>query len=296
MATVTFNDQVFIQEALQHLVSQLAPVKIFTRDLSAQAANKGNALLVPLVSNVTATTFNQSYTNTGGTLAAVTVTLNQHRIATVSLTDAQMMNSSPAQFDNFAFQIAKGLSKLVLQDIWSCITTANGFACVTTLASASWAKATAQKMRYTLNANDVDPMGRSLVLNAVSSDALIGDSNISQVYQYGGTEAIRDGKITRLLGFDVHESNIIPTNSISLNAFACHADAVCVAMRSLASVVPDGAYEAILPASDPDSGINFTWRRVYDPLTGTHYFNAECLFGYTVALTRNLCLAVTPTT
>ena len=93
----------------------------------------------------------------------------------------------------------------------------------------------------------------------------------------------------------MYESNIIPANGISLSAFACHKDAMAVAMRSLIDVVPGGAYDDIRVASDPDSGISFTWRRVYDPLTGKHYLNAEALFGYATALTRNLVLATTAT-
>ena len=111
MATVNFNDSIFAQEALQSFVAMLTPLNAFSKDFSGASAQKGNAIYVPRVDSVVATTFNQSYTGTGGTINTITVNLDQHRITTVDLTDVQQLNSSAATVANMARQQGKALGK-----------------------------------------------------------------------------------------------------------------------------------------------------------------------------------------
>ena len=294
MATVNFNDSIFAQEALQAFVAELAPINAFARDFSGETARKGNAVYVPRVDSITATTFNQLYNVGGGTINTITVSLDKHRISHMDLTDVQQLNSSAATIDNMARQAGKGLAKLVLQDIWSVILTTNFGAAVVTTAAANYSKTQVRAFRKALAQSNVDMSMLSLILDTETYDSLLGDTNIVQAFQYGGSEAIRDGRVPRLMGFDVYESNVIPINGISLTGFACHPDAIAVAMRGFQDVVPSGAYEAFESVTDDESGITMTYRRHYDPNVGKMYGNFECLFGYSAALTPGLKLATVP--
>lgn len=294
MATINFNDAIYAQEVLNAFVAALTPIKAFSRDFSGATAAKGNAVYVPRIDAVTATTFNQSYTGTGGTINTITVTLDKHRIQTIDLTDVQQLNSSAARIENFAAQQGKALAKIVLQDIWSVITTTNFTAATVTTAAANWSKTQARAMRKALAADNVSMENISLILSVDAYDALLGDSTINQAYAYGSAAAIQEGKIPRLMGMSVYESNVIPLNSISLNSFACHPDSIAVAMRNINAVVPDGVYQGLEVLTDPASGISMGYRRYYDGGTGKTHASVECLFGYAVGLTPGLKLATVP--
>ena len=78
MAT-TYNDKIYGQKVLQQLNSLLLPIRAFTTDISDELKGPGDAVVVPLYGNTTTTTFTQSTTvmeQTGGTLSAITVTLD----------------------------------------------------------------------------------------------------------------------------------------------------------------------------------------------------------------------------
>jgi hypothetical protein len=292
--TLNFNDSIYAQDVLNAFVATLAPLRAFSRDLSGATAAVGNAVYVPRIDAVTATTFNQSYTGTGGTVNTITVSLDKHRIQTIDLTDVQQLNSSAAKIENFARQQGQALAKIVLQDIWSVITTTNFGAAVVTTAASNWSKTQVRALRKQLSQSNVDLSQVSLVLDTETHDALLGDASISPASAYGGAEAIREGRIPRLMGFNVYESNVIPLNSISLTAFACHPDAIAVAMRNINTVVPDGVYQGLETLTDPASGISMGYRRYYDGGTGKVYASVECLFGYAAGLTPGLKIATVP--
>lgn len=294
MSTINFNDTIYVQEALQAFVASLTPLNVFSHDYSSYATAKGSAIIVPRVEVLTATTFNQDYTGTGGTINSITVNLNNHRIQTVDLTEDQMQNSSAATFQNFAAQQGIALAKIVLTDVWSTVTTTNFGTAVVTTSSANYTKTQIRAARLALRKRNVKTDMCGLVINEDAFDGILGDANVVQAMQYGGPEAIREGKIPRLLGMNLFPSNVIPSNSISLNGFIAHPDSIAVAMRRYGEAVPDGAYEAFEQVTDGDTGISMTYRRLFNKLTGKWHLSFETLFGYAVGLSLGLGVFTTP--
>jgi hypothetical protein len=293
MATIALNDKIFTQTALQAFVAKLAPLNAFTRDFSGETARKGDAVIVPLISGITATTFNNSYEVGGGTINFATITVDKHRIASVDLTDVQVANSSAAVIDNLAIQAGEALAKIVLQDIFSTITTTNFGAAVLTTASANYSITQVGALRKTLAARDVPTDRLSLIADADIYNALLTSNGVAQALNYGGAEAVRDGMIPRLLGLSVYESNVIPANGLTkLAAFAVHPDSIALAMRYLAPQAP-GEYLAAEQVV-ASNGISMGYRRHYNTATGKHFANFECLFGFTPALTLGLAIATVP--
>jgi len=287
MATINFNDAIYAQTALEAFVTALTPLRAFARDFSGEAAQVGNAIYVPRVEAMTGTTFDQTYTGSGGTVNTISVNLNRHRIVPFDLTDIQALNSSAARAGLYAAQQGRALAKIVTQDIWSLITLANFGVSLATTAAANWGRVAARAVRLAMINRDVPTERVSLITNPVIYDALLGDTNIQQAFQYGGSEAIREARIPRLVGMDVFESNLIPLNGESLAGFAVHPDAIAVAMRYVAPQEP-GAYASAMAVTDPDSGLSFGYRRHFDPNTGKHHINMECLFGMAVGLSTGL--------
>jgi len=128
----------------------------------------------------------------------------------------------------------------------------------------------------------------SLIASSELFASLLGDSNISQAFQYGGNEAIREGRIPRLLGMDVYETNALALGgTLSLIGFLAHPDAIAVAIRQLLPQ-DNSQYLAVDTVVDDETGLGFTYRRHFNPGKGRHYASFECLFGFTQALTLGL--------
>jgi hypothetical protein len=295
MATINFNDKIFIQEALQAFTAELTPFNAFSRSYSGATAQKGQDIAIPRVDALTTTTFNYAnnsgfpYETEAGTINTITVSLDQHQIVGVDLTDIQVANSSAAEITNFARQQGKALAKKVLLNVWGLLTTVNFGVALTALSIGSLGRLAVSGARTTFAKRDV-PMGNeSLIVNMDMYQNLLDDANISQAFQYGGSEAIREGRIPRLLGMDVYASNVFPLNSISLVGAIVHPDSLAIAVRTLQPQASE-AYLAVETAVDDETGLSFTYRRHFNPGKGKHFASFECLFGFTQALTLGMGL------
>jgi hypothetical protein len=293
MATIALNDKIFTQVALQAFVAKLAPLNAFTRDFSGDARRKGDAVIVPLISGITATTFNSSYEEGGGAITFATVNIDKHRIASIDLTDVQVSNSSAAVMDNLAIQAGESLARIVLQDIWSAITVANFGAAILTTAGANYTIAQMGALRKALAQRNVPTDRLSLIADSDIYTGLLTSNGVAQALNYGGAEAVRDGMIPRLLGMEIYESNIIPANALTkLGGFVAHPDSIALAMRYLE---PQAAGEYLAAEQvTASNGITMGYRRHYNTATGKHFANFECLFGFAPALTLGLAIVTVP--
>ncbi len=297
MATISFNDTIFAQEALKAFTAKLAPLRAFSRSLDNLTANKGDAIVVPFISALTATTFNSTtanYQTGGGAVTHNTVSLNQHNIVTFDITDLQSANSSGARFDEIAMNAGRALGQKVLENIWKLITTTNFGAASITTAEANYGLEELIELRRVLAARDVDvdPGVCSFIHNTTVGAALLGSTNVLQAYSIGDNQAARNGTLGQLVGFPTYETNILPTASTSLVAFAAHPDAISVAMRYL---VPQAAAEYLaVERVANEAGIVMGYRRSFDQAKGVMYGAFECLYGTATGLTLGLAFGTKP--
>jgi hypothetical protein len=293
MASIALNDKIFTQIALQAFVAKLSPLNAFTRDFSSDTRRKGDAVLVPLISGITATTFNQSYETGGGAITFATVSINNHRISSIDLTDVQVANSSAAMMDNLAIQAGESLARIVLTDIWSAITVANFGAVALTTAGANYTIAQMGALRKVLAQRNVPTDRLSFIADSEVYTGLLTSNGVAQALNYGGAEAVRDGQIPRLLGMSIYESNILPANAMTkLGGFVAHPDSIAIAMRYLEP--QDTSMYLAAEQVVASNGITMGYRRHFNPATGKHFANFECLFGFTPALTLGLAIVTIP--
>ena len=297
MATISFNDTIFAEEALKAFTAKLAPLRAFSRSLDNQTARKGDAIVVPFISALTATTFNAStanYQTSGGAVTHNTVNLNQHNIVTFDITDLQNANSSGARFDEIAAQAGRALGQKVLENVWKLITTTNFGAASVTTSESNYGLAQLIALRAVLAGRnvDVDPGVCSFIHNTVVGAALLGNTNVLQAYAIGDNNAARQGTLGQLVGFPTYETNILPTAATSLVSFATHPDAINVAMRYLEPLAAS-EYLAVERVADP-SGIVMGYRRSFNAATGVMYGAFECLFGTATGLTLGLVHGTKP--
>jgi hypothetical protein len=298
MSTIAFNDTIFAQEALKAFTATLTPLRAFSRSLDDVAKNVGDAIIVPFISAATATTFNvtsANYQTGGGEVTHNTVNLTSHKICTFDISDLQAANSSGARFDQLAQQAGRALGSLVLTDIWKLITVANFGAATLTTSEASYTLAQIIALRTALAGRNVDvsPGMCAMLYNTVIGGTLLGSTNVLQAYAIGDNTPVRQGTLGRLVGFDTYETNIMPTAAAtSLVAFACHPDAISIAMRYL-EPLDASMYLGVERVAD-DSGIVMGYRRSYDAATGKMYGAFECLYGTATGLTLGLVHCTKP--
>lgn len=298
MATV-FNDTIFAQSAFQQLTSLLTPLNAFSTDISSEVTGQGSAVVVPLYGNATTTTFSQSTTvmeQTGGTISAVTVTLDKRKITPLDITHQQLAESSNAgRWDRWAVQLGKSAAKAVLADVWSLVLTTNFGEAILTTASANYTSKQLVDAQVALIKAGVTG-DKSFIGNMSVYAALLKDTNITLALNRGDQEAIKNGNLGYLYGLNIYGSDVLPTNSISLIGFACGADGIAFAMRNLGDYIPVGDYEAVETMVDQESGISALYTRHWSRAQGKYFVNLHTLYGYSVAVTGAIKLLTTPTT
>lgn len=298
MATV-FNDTLFGQTAFQQLVDLLTPLSAFSTDISSDVKSEGSAVVVPLYGAIATTTFSQGTTvmeQTGGTISAVTVTLDKRRITPLDLTHQQLAESSNAgRWERWAFQLGKSMATRVLTDVWGVLQTTNFGEAIITTASSYYARAQLIAARKALVQAGVRGP-KTFVGNMDIEAALLGDDKLTLALNRGDDRAIKEGDLGRLLGMQIYGSDVLPTNSISLTGFCCGAEGIAFAMRNLGDYIPTGDYEAVEQMVDPETGISALYTRHWSRAQGKYFVNLHTLFGYSAAVTNAVKLFTTPTT
>jgi hypothetical protein len=284
MATYTnFDNEIFSQKALEGFVAELAPFMAFSTNFSPDPVQKGDTVLVPLIGGLTATTFSGSYAVCGGTMTAVTVSINKHKIVPVGQSDLTAAGSSMANLSKFAYQQGAALATLILQDVFTLCTTAN-FGLATAVAVAAMDVPQIRVARKALNQANVPKTPRSLILDCEPYDTLLGVTNFVQAHMFGDRAAIAEGRVARALGFDLFELNaLFPATSVM--GLAVNPAAIAVAMRYLQPQRPE-RYDYASPISDPGTGLTMGMRDHYDPNTGTRYINLEANYGFSVGISN----------
>lgn len=294
MATInsSLNDKLIAQAALEAFTAELAPISAFSTSYSPEVVRRGATVEVPVVASITATTFADSYEVAGGVLNKVTITLDQHKIATVGLSDTEYSKSSVADLTKFATQQGKAVAQAVISYVWSLLVTTSGSAAqysATLTGLTTLSLANVRALRKALSNENVPQMDRALVLDPDLYDGLL--STVSDASAFGARDAIADGRAARVYGMNVFESTVIPSNSISLKGFAIHPSALALAVRALEPQAPS-EYLASESMVDPQSGLTLGYRRHFNTGTGIHWCSFSAVFGASRGLTGGAKLAL----
>ncbi len=295
-ATIHANlvSDIIADKVIEAFTAELVALSAFSTDYSPEAEKIGATVSVAIPANITASTTQNEYeTEDSGALGSVQVPLTGYAKATVGITDAQAASSPSAKLEKFATQQAKAVARKIITDAWALILHATYAQKVTKLL-ADFTSADVRSLRVLLSKANVSVSDRSLILNPDFYDKILADTTltIASALHYGGTEGIREGRFPRLLGFDVHESNIVPANGQNLVGFAVHPSAMAIAIRPLTPQAPSEYLETRV-ISDEKSGISLGYRRHYSAAKGTHFCTFEAVYGAVAAVPAGLARIVT---
>ncbi len=123
--------------------------------------------------------------------------------------------------------------------------------------------------------------GRSLFVDTAVHASLLKDPYIKSAMNSGDQQAIREGVIPRIHGFDYYENPNIPSNSENLIGFASFVSAILFASAPcppIDEVRKAGTmYQVVV---DPQTGIAFEYRSFGDNVTDAATRVIECSYGW----------------
>lgn len=292
-AITDMNSTILANAIFESFLDKITPLTRFARNFSAAAAKRGDKVRVNLVSSAdAAATFAGSYNIQDADADGTDITLGAPIYTSWGLTDLELANNPELSLEMFAAQKANKLAKAVLQSVWANITVAN-FANEIEVTAANFDSDEVADLREDANVLNWPEEMRSLILGPADMTGLLKDGDIKASDAFGGSEAIRQGKVPVLYGFGVLESNLIPANAENLRSFAAYPDALAVAMRYHAPQSGHNYNEA-MAMTDPESGITLGFRSWYDPKTGTMNNVMDAIVGSAVGNGSSLIRIQTP--
>jgi hypothetical protein len=277
------NQVIISQATLEAFTSAFAPIMAFTTDFSPDAQEKYDTINVPYVSaSSAAVDFSASYNAQDSTIAKKQITLSGHKYVSWYLTDKQIAKSPVLSLQRFAKQKGYQLAKAVFQDIASAITAANFSTAALVSTAANTDSDDIVDVKAACDNADMPEAPRSLVLKSDYVNALLKDNAVQDAAAFGNAQAIQEGRLPRIAGFELHQTNLIPSNSENLVGFAAYPSAIAVAVRYLQpqGQTADGIY---LPVTHPETGLTLGYREWYDNSAGARIAVMECFYGYVLA-------------
>ncbi|MDR1190118.1 MAG: hypothetical protein LBK60_00445 [Verrucomicrobiales bacterium] len=164
-------------------------------------------------------------------------------------------------------------------DILSVVTQAKYGAPIVTASGEDFDVDTVLDIRKASTRAGLPDIGRGLVLDTDFYTPLLKE--LKTVSVSGSTAELREGVLTKLAGFAVRETAILPENGERLKGFVCTPDAELVAMRYL-QPQKSHDYHRAEAIADPETGLTIGLRQWYDKDTGTDKVILEALYGYQV--------------
>lgn len=277
-------NQVIISNAvLEAFTAAFAPMTAFTTDFTPDAKEKYDTINVPYVPAASAASdFAGTYNAQDTTINKKQIVLNKHKYVSWYLTDTQVAKSPSISIQRFGNQKGFQLAKAVFQDILSAVTAANFSTAALVSSAANTDSDDIVDIKSVCDIANMPLSPRSLVLSSDYVNALLKDNAVQDAAAFGNAEAIQEGRLPRIAGFDLYQTNLIPSNSENLVGFASYPSAIAIAMRYLQpqGTTIDGIYQVV---SDPNSGITLGYREWYDNAAGARVAVMEAFYGYVLA-------------
>jgi len=278
----SFIPTIVAQKAITKLPTPVVLVPFINNDYSNEVAQKGDVVRIAKNGALSAQnkTANTAVTLQNNADSEVLVTLNQHKEVSMAIEDIARAESSPDVFagyvqdavitilesmETYAFTVAQGLSAI----------TGTAYDNALDLAEITLA-------RKTLTDNRAPIQNRGLFLSTEEYSNVLTIANIDQNQMYGGNQAIAEGRVPRVRGFDVFESILVQAPASPTTGFdnlAIHKDALAIAARALPVV---GAGYGVDQFIINMAGLPIRVTYGYDASYLAKTFTVDALFGCSI--------------
>ena len=266
MSQTSTGQELYSDRMIEGLTANLAPVRMFSIDFSAEAKQAGKTINVPLISADTVAAFNASSNNVSRaafTTVEIPITFGDPYIGGFALSAEDLLNFRPSYWTGKADLDVRAICDAVLDDVAALVTAANygdTAADKAAVALAGWGRKAVSAVRGKAVAKGLRLNRCVLVLNPDFFSALLGDLDANV---YGGAEAIKGGAIPGLLGF----AQVAEFPQLTIPGFVAQVDSIAIASRVFkpATTAP---YEAVREIVEPETGFTCTYVELGDGPSG----------------------------
>lgn len=285
-----FIPTIVAQEALGRLKSYLNVAKRVSRDSDWTPATFGQTIQVPRRGSVSANdkTAGDTFTKQNPTADNVSVTLNQHKEVTFTIDDVTKVLENQNTLMGYGEDGAIALAEVIetaLLDLHPSITSTETFdnASATTIDSSmlnirKWF--VDQKVPLT------EP--RYLVAGPTVYNDLLSTDKFSRYDARGTGEQISSGRLLNAYGFEIFESQLIPTSGspVAYHNVAFTRNGMILASRPLPRPEGFGGRYAVI--NDPDIGLSLRTLFWYNADIGAHQLTMDVLYGVAILDSRRV--------
>lgn len=290
----TLTHTVLAQRAMEAFTYTLQPLRAFSTNFSAEAAQRGDKIKVMFTSAADAAAdWAGSYVVQDADAEGKDISLDKRKYVSWGLTTDEIVTQPQIQLDTFAIQKGNKLALGMLQDVWSLLTEANyGNSAITTTASGgdqlvvTAANFDLDEVSWLYAACSLDnwpQMPRSLILSIPYYAQLFRESEVigTEGLASSNPSMLREAEIRRLMGFDIYETNAISaTATDNVTGFAAHPDGILVANRVLIPETGIPNRPAVNVMTDPGTGVSIVQREWFNPDNDQSIKVLEVAYGY----------------
>lgn len=286
MANITLTSadalipEIWAAEGLRALRKKIVLAKAVTRDTDYAQFNEGDKLNIPLPPTFTASTKTAggAVTLQQPTDSVISLTLNKHKEVSFILEDAVRAVNRAGGFERYMGAVVNPLAVAVEDDLFALYA---GFATSIGTSGTDITAALTRTAQKTLNDADISEENRTLILSTKDDTALRGDSTLAAYFAQQRPEAVADGVVAQLSGFDIRWSTRVPVVAGSPNSTKCLAiapDAMILATRPLPTD-GNGAGAQVTTITDPVSGLSLRVTMAYNATYLGMQVTVDILYG-----------------
>ena len=263
--------KVAAEASIQAMHAEMAKLQDFVHDYTELEGRKGEAIAVPVIDLSASAEFDadtNNYCNGQNEVDGATVNLDKHFVKSVMITDRQLAATDFNWLRDIATAETNVIARSINKYVFGLINETNCPLSATLDVSSKTAVANLYKIA---TENDIPVGDAVVVLGPVDYQKVLSylDSNV-----YGGSEAIREGRIPGLYGFRSFVCSTFLNEG--LKGAIVSRDAIGLASRYLEPM--EGAYPDAWRASDGDIA-TIGFRHFSNLCTGRRYLACEALFG-----------------
>lgn len=281
----------------------IAKLTKFATDFTAEAAVPGSTMMIQFFDDGEASEFNEetnNYLQADGSTSFIPVTFTNHPKKSFAFTPADFLEVNGSRFwENSGVAAGRAVEIAILKTVSQYLsaayiptsgtdmqTDATGRKTGTLLDFGTWNQhvvgtgafdksGVAIKARQACDNAEINPGECVLMLNAKAYGETLNslDANL-----YGGPEAIRNGIIDGLYGFDCVMENDMLLKNENLVGCIIPRNAIGIAGRTLPVLNPK-LYEEVGTVTDEHSGLTLQLRRGGNAATDRSVLTVEALFG-----------------
>lgn len=263
----SFIPQVWANEALEILRSNIVLAPLVTKDTDVAAFNVGDTLHIPYAGTLVAhdKAQNKPVTKQSPNSKDTTVKLDHHKEVTIMVEDFAKALAQPFLTQEYVKAQIIALAEQVETDLFSMYSTFSGSVGA---AGTDLDAATLRLVAKKFTDNKVAGDNRHVVISTKDHAALLSDDKLNNYFAFNDASkgAVTNGQIGRLYGLQLHESQLVPTvagTPVATNNLALDPGAIILASRSM-PMAPAGSGVAQSIVADPLSGLALRCTMAYD--------------------------------